>query len=308
MLRIRVSLILITLLAIGAIWSLPSTVEARDVTFLVFNNTPESWGVWGPPARDPATFDGGKIKTALQGTWYDAIFKQFGFTEGQDFLEIIGDDIARFDRELWSGEWDVIVFNYHIWRDSPDLQAWIQDNGNKLKEFMDEGHGVISTGGRDPEDRPLVALWDGMDKALAGFPVADKCCLAYVEGTPLTKDMVGGIIDTSKSPDPTFVGDGDFPGYDVGLLPGHATVAAEDIGDPNIAIIVYGRVAKGAYVLSGSAEITNMNMGFGQKELGQGNSWLLWRNMIDWFEDANLRAVNPKSKLPMTWAQIKTGR
>ena len=299
MLRMKVSLTLIMLLAIGVIWSFSSSVEARDVSFLVFNATPDSWGKWEQKIDD---------QEGLPGNFYDAIFKQFGFTDGQDFKEIIGDDVKKMDTEIFSGNWDVIVFSYHNWRDSPDLQAWIADNGPKFKAFLDEGHGVISTGGRDAEDVPLITLFDGMDQALAGFPVADKCCLAYVPDTPLTKDMMGGIIDTSKSPDPTFVGDGNFPGYDRSKLPGHANVAAEDIGDPNIAVIVYGRVARGAYVLSGSAEITNMNMGFGQKILGEGNSWLLWRNMIDWFEDSNLRSVKPGHKLPVTWAKIKSGR
>lgn len=290
MLKVKAFFVLLTVIALGVAWSFPFTVQAaREPTVLVINTTPGQWGLCC------GSFAAAKNK----GAYFDALFKHLGYKDGVDFKEI-KNDVNQFDKELFSGNWDIFIVSYHGWRDSPELQAWVDKNKDKIEQWFRDGHGVVSTGGRDAEDVPLVKIF-GLDKALVAGGAADKCCIKIVPNTPLTKGMAEKL-DTSKSGDPTFFGDGSFIGYDKGKLPKDVEVAAVSPVDGK-PVIVYGRFGRGGYVLSGSAEITNLDMGFGQPEMSK-DSFTLWKNIVDWFAEEVL-SVEPAGKLSTTWGRIK---
>ena len=297
MLRMKVSLTLMMLLAIGVIWSLPSSVQAREPNVLIFN----AGEVFGGIVKD---LDKGiDVETKTKGNYFQSYYSLLGFANGVDFKEV--DTLAAFDREFRSGEWNLFSFDYHGIQANVDLQKWIDDNADAIKTYVEEGGFVVYTGGRDDEDIPLVKIVaPGLAESLGGFPVADKCCIGIIPDTPLTKDMAD-ILDTSRSTDPTFVGDGNLPGYEIAKLPAHANVAGDLLDDPAFALIVYGRIGKGGYVFSASAEIVNLGMGFGVPEMSE-DSHLFWRNVLNWASDAIL-SVEPGDKLPITWGKIKAG-
>lgn len=235
-----------------------------------------------------------------KGAYFDALFKHIGYKDGVDFKEV-KNDVNLFDKELFSGNWDIFIVSYHGWRDSPELVGWAEKNRDKVEKWLSDGHGVVSTGGRDAEDRVLVRIL-GLEASLTpAAPVAgNKCCVKVIPNTPLTKGMAE-ILDTSKSGDPSLFGDGDA--YDMGKLPKDVGVAAVSTVNDKVATIIYGKFGRGAFVL-GSAEITNLDMGFGQPEMSK-DSFTLWKNIVDWFVEA-LTVVEPAGKLSTTWGRIKT--
>lgn len=292
MLRLKVSFGLLMIVALGVAWSLPLSVQAaRKPTVLVANLSPDKWGLCC------ASFGAAKNP----GTYFNALFKHLGYTEKVDFKEETS--VNKFDSELFSGKWDIFVVSYHAWRDSPDLQAWVDKNKDKIEKLIRDGHGVVSTGCRDDQDIPLVRII-GLGGALAPGNAPNKCCIKMLPNTPLSKGMAEKL-DTSKSGDPTFFGDGNFLGYDKGKLPKDAGVAAVSPDDDKVAVIAFGRLGRGGYVLSGSAEITNLDMGFGQPEMSP-DSFTLWQNIVDWFETDGL-SVEAAGKLPTTWGRVKAG-
>jgi hypothetical protein len=297
MLRKKASLTLIVLLAAGIIWNFPSNVQAeREPHVLIFNVAEAFGGV--------INVDGQQVQTKTKGNYFQSYYTLLGYALGVDFKEAT--NLATFDREFKSGEFNLISFEYHGLQDNPDLQQWIDDNADAIKTYVEEGGFVVYTGGRDAADIPLVKIVaPGLAESLGGFPVADKCCIGILPDTPLTKDMAD-ILDTSKSTDPTFVGDGNLPGYEIAKLPAHANVAGDLLDDPAFALIVYGRIGKGGYVFSGSAEIVNLAMGFGVPEMSE-DSHILWRNILNWASDAIL-SVEPADKLSTTWGRIKASR
>jgi hypothetical protein len=246
MLKAEKVLVLLTMVAAGSGWSAPSAAEARSPTVLVMNVSPGSWGLCCnqfPGAQNP-------------GTYFDALFSHLGYTDRVDFKEVT--DVNLFAAEVFSGEWDIFVVSYHGWRDSPELVAWIDQNKAALESWIREGHGVVSTGGRDPQDLSLVETV-GLDGALVSDGVAGSgvCCVSMLPGTALSEGM-GATLDASSSGDPTLFGAGQS--YDRGSLPAGVEVAAVSTTDANIAAIVFGELGEGAYVLSGSTEITNLPM------------------------------------------------
>lgn len=293
MLRGKVRFALLTIVALGISWSLPLSVQAaRKPTVLVINIGPDKWGLCC------ASFAAAKNP----GTYFNALFKHLGYTDGVDFKEV-QQSVNKFDSELFSGKWDIFVVSYHGWRDSPELQAWVDKNKDKIEKWIRDGHGVVSTGCRDDQDIPLVRIF-GLGGVLVPGNAPNKCCIKVVPNTPLTKGMADKI-DTSKSGDATFFGDGNFLGYDKKKLPKDVGVAAVSLDDDNVAVIAFGRLGRGGYVLSGSAEITNLDMGFGQPEMSP-DSFTLWKNIVDWFETDGL-SVEPANKLPTTWGRVKAG-
>jgi len=165
--------------------------------------------------------------------------------------------------------------------------------------WIRNGHGVVSTGGRDPEDIPLVEIF-GLDKALVPTGIAGQCCVEVVPDTQLTKEM-GKKIDASKSGSPTLFGDGQA--YDKEKLPEHTEVAALHPTNDKIAAIVYGRFGRGGYVF-GSAEITSLEMGFGIPQMSE-DSFIFWKNIVDWFASEGL-SVDSTKNLSTTWGSIRT--
>jgi hypothetical protein len=273
--------------ALGVAWSFPFTAQAaKKPTVLVINTTPGQWGLCC------ASFAAAKNK----GIYFDALFKHLGYTNGVDFKEV--QDVNDFDKELFSGKWDIFVVSYHGWRDSPALQGWIKKKDKELEQWFKNAHGVVSTGGRDAEDVPLAKLL-GFGEALVAAVAADKCCIKMIPNTPLSKGMAEKL-DTSKSGDPSLFGDGQA--YDKGKLPKGAEVAAVSLQDDKNVAITYGRFGTGGYVLA-AAEITNLDMGFGQPEMSK-DSFTLWQNIVDWFGSGGL-SVEPSGKLPTSWGRIK---
>ena len=240
-----------------------------------------------------------ELFASLKGTYFDALFKHLGYKDGVDFKEI-KNDVDKFDKKLFGGNWDIFVVSYHGLRDSPELQAWVDKNKDKIEQWLRDGHGVVSTGGRDHQDVPLVEIL-GLGGALVPTGIGAQCCVKIIPNTPLTKGMAEKL-DTSKSGDPTFFGDGQT--YDRGKLPKGVEVAAVSPASDKIVAIAFGRFGSGGFVLSGSAEITNLDMGFGQPEMSP-DSFTLWKNIVDWFAEEVL-SVKPADKLSATWGRIKT--
>lgn len=279
----------LTVIALTIAWSFPASVQAaRKPTVLVINTTPGQWGLCC------ASFAAAKNP----GTYFNALFKHLGYTDGVDFKEV-KNDVNEFDKALFSGKWDIFVVSYHGWRDSPDLQGWIKKKDKDLEQWLKAGHGMVSTGGRDAEDVPLAKLL-GFGEALVAAVAADKCCIKVIPNTPLTKGMVEKL-DTSTSGDPSLFGDGQA--FDKGKLPKGAEIAAVSLQDDKNVAIAYGRFGSGGYVLA-SAEITNLDMGFGQPEMSK-DSFTLWKNIVDWFASGGL-AVDTKGKLATNWGWVKS--
>ena len=161
--------------------------------------------------------------------------------------------------------------------------------------------GISSTGGRDPEDLPLVQLL-GLGGADVATGIPTQCCINMLPNTPLSKGMEK-VLDCSKSGSPSFFGDGTT--HDRRKLPKDVEVAAVSPADDNIAAIVYGRFGNGGFIITGSAEVTNLEMGFGQPEMSK-DSFTLWQNILNWFAEEGL-AVSPSGKLSTSWGKIKTG-
>jgi len=285
---------LFTLVAFGAVWTFPLSAQARKPTVLVINTSSGDYG------RCCSSFPGAPADRL--GTFFDALFKHLDYTDGVDFKEIIN-DVDEFDQEVFSGKWDIFIISYHGLQYSAALRTWVDENKGKIEEWVRKGHGVVSCGGRDPEDIPLTGIF-GIDEALCphGMAGLDQCCVRTVPNTPLTKGMAE-VLDGSKAVGAPSLFGQDGQAYDVGRLPQHANVAALHPTNDDIAAIVYGKFGKGGYIF-GSAEITNLDMGFGIPEMSE-DSFTFWVNIVDWFAGEGLAVGNPTDNLPTTWGYIR---
>jgi hypothetical protein len=294
MLKGKIHFTLLTLAALGIVWSFPLSIQAREPTVLVINTSSGDYG------RCCSSFPNAPADRL--GTFFDALFRHLDYTDGVDFKEII-DDVAQFDQEVFSGKWDIFIISYHGLQYSATLRAWVDTNADKIEQWVSDGHGIVSTGGRDPEDIPLVAIF-GLDTALCPHGMAgfDQCCIRMVPDIPLTKGMEE-ILDSRKATGAPSLFGQDGQAYGVGSLPQHAQVAALHPNNDDIAAIVYGRFGRGAYVF-GTAEITNLDMGFGIPDMSE-DSFTFWVNMMNWFAEEMLAVPNLTDDLPTTWGYIR---
>ena len=94
MLRMKVSLTFLMLLAVGIMWSLPSNVQAeREPHVLIFNVAEAFGGV--------INVDGQQVQTKTKGNYFQSYYTLLGYALGVDFKEAA--DLNSFDREFKSG-------------------------------------------------------------------------------------------------------------------------------------------------------------------------------------------------------------
>ena len=206
--------------------------------------------------------------------------------------------VAGFLKELENIKaYNVLILAYHSLNQDADLLQGLQVVAPDLADWVKIGGILITTAGRDSEEKPLVDLF--------GLKVSDpgtgtEAIVPVEPNSPFAKDIAGNQLDASASSDNTPT-NGQI--YDE-PLPAWVeyVVTRSQAGKPTS---VAGHFGAGVLWLGAGFEITNIGTGTDPEQSKFTGFKQLWENFLEWATSPVL-AVEPASKLPSTWGAIRS--
>ncbi len=195
------------------------------------------------------------------------------------------------NRDRYSG----LIFAYHSFSSDPQLEKWLQDEAANIEEWVKSGGILITTAGRDVQEKPLADLF-GLSFSDPG--TGNEEIVPVEPGTPFAKGIAGNEMDASESTDNNPL-NGEI--YDEPLPDWVEYVVTRNAAGQITSVA--GHYGAGVLWLGAGFEITNVNTGIDDEQSKFTGYKTLWKNFMEWaMSDTSVAA---ESAILSTWGAIK---
>ncbi len=261
----------------------------------VFISISLPWSVHAVESEDISILFSNTIAHNVRATGQDlpeVLLTPFGYTNVTTVVTAANFLTEWENRDNYSG----LIFAYHSFNKDAALAKWLVDEGANIEQWVKSGGMLITTAGRDDEEKPLSDLF-GLKYSDPG--TGQEEIVPVEPGTPFAKDIADNQMDSSESTDNNPL-NGEI--YDEPLPNWVEYVVTRNAAGQVTSVA--GHYGEGVLWLGAGFEMTNVNTGL-DGELSKFTGYkTLWENFMEWATSSNVSVADKPATLS-TWGEVK---